>query len=174
MVRNYSLSKLTIQSMKSIEISQLLVSRLMESVGVNQDVTDQFMEGKVLKTNPLAPGKFSVTWANEKDIQVIKFLDKKGFCVYHILPALFKIDHQVVELVAYLIVPKDILSLLVEHPDDLPASEKFSYIRDYFNNEISNARYGCLFSYVVNEAWGISEFGSSMVEVKNGYLNRIG
>lgn len=174
METNYGLSKSAIQSMKPIEISRLLVKNLLEAVGVNQELIDRTMEGEILKTYPLAQGKFSVTWANDKDIQVIKLLDKKGFCVYHILPALFKIDHQVVELVAYLIVPKDILSLLVEHPNKLSVCEKFRYIRDYFKNEISNARYGCLFSYVVNEAWGISEFGDSFIEVEDGYLVREG
>jgi hypothetical protein len=146
----------------------------MQSVGVNQYIIDAFDNGAVLKTFPYFTGDFIVTPTDAKDKQVIEHLDEKGFLVYHILPAKFVIDDQQVKMVAYLVVPKDILSAFIGNGDGLSEKVRASYIRDYIRNVISDAEYGCLYSYVVNEAWGISEFGYITVQVQNGYLLRIG
>ncbi|XID95611.1 hypothetical protein ACF3MZ_14295 [Paenibacillaceae bacterium WGS1546] len=149
----------------------------MSALGMSYEVIDRFKSGVVCTTLMGQPETSVVPVTNKEELKVIAEMKTRGFIVYPVLPSALVVDHSVLMYsVAYLVVLANVWNG-IELPGALidKEEERNKALQEYMQNEVSAAQRGFALAYVVNEAWGVSEFGDVVVRPSaRGGLTRIG
>ncbi|MEC1717794.1 hypothetical protein [Schinkia azotoformans] len=155
-----------------LTISKSFAVELMATLGMEQRTINAFKRGVIYKTNPLNPNHLDLI--DEEDKKVIRQLEEYGCLVYHILHSSMRWNNIPADMVNYLCVPKNILIESGFDEGEIKCKhQRDSIINDFIEENINSAKSGCIFAFVVNKTWGISEPGDIFVTRKNGVLARI-
>lgn len=149
-----------------------LAVQMMKNLSLGEHIIGQFKSGITCKS--VDERVFPIKARMEQ--KIIKELEGWGQLVFHVVPSILLIDNAIpMESTAYLSVPMDIGHEIGLDDLNFSKRKREKAIRDFVMERLGASKFGQVFSFVVNDAWGVREFGDIITRPNgNGGLKRIG